>query len=112
MRSRRDEINVCLHSKAGRGKDAVAAQGVIARKSRGFEKPQPFFNAARFRAVTVVIENALSPRLAKRWIFAARENGCVFDGNAALIKIAIECPSLKLAARELALMHQQVKRMF
>ena len=59
-----------------------------------------------------MVENALAPRQAKGGIFAARENGGVLNRNAALIVIAIQSPGLKLAAREFALVHQRMKRMF
>src|SRR5215469_4023372 len=111
MRARGDEIHVRLNGKTRGGKDAVAAKGVLARKSRGFDQSQPFFNAAGFCAVAIVIENSFAPGKTEHWIFAARQNCSVFHRNTALIEIAIERPSLKLAAREFALMHQQMKRM-
>jgi hypothetical protein len=48
---------------------------------------------------------------AKIGIFAARENRRVLDRNARLIGVAIERPSLELAAREFAFVHEQMKRM-
>ncbi len=42
---------------------------------------------------------------------AASQNGRVFDGDAALIIVTIQSPRLKLSARELAFMHEQVKWM-
>src|SRR5580658_2182612 len=59
-----------------------------------------------------MIQDALSPCEAKTWIFTARENRGVLNGDAALIVIAIQSPSLKLAARELSFMHQRMKWMF
>src|SRR5215467_16327032 len=111
MRPCRDEVDIGLYSKARGRQNTVAAQSVIARKTGCFDQLQPFFDAAQFRAIAVVIENALAPRQAESRILAPRKNRGVFDRNAALIKIAIERPGLKLAPRELALVHQQVKCM-
>jgi hypothetical protein len=57
-----------------------------------------------------MIENTFAPGESKGRVFAAREDGRVFDGNAALIVIPIQGPRPKLAARELAVMHEEVKR--
>src|SRR2546430_8048673 len=111
MRARRNEVNISLHGKARGGKDAVAAQSVIARKPRGFDQLQPLFDAAWLRARAVVVEDAFAPRQAERRVLAPRKNGCVLDRNAALVEIAVERPGLELAARELAFVHHQVKRM-
>ena len=56
-----------------------------------------------------MVEDALAPGEAEGGIFAAREDRGVFDGNAALVVVAIQGPGLKLAARELAFVHQHVK---
>src|SRR5215813_7512759 len=111
MRTRRDEVHISLHSETRSKKDAVAAKNVIARKSHSLDKGQPFFNAAGFCAVSIMVENAFAPGETELRIFAARENRSVLYRNTALIKIPIERPSLELAAREPALMHEQVKRM-
>ena len=58
-----------------------------------------------------MIEDAFPPGETKAGFFAAREDGRVFDGDAALVVITIERPRLKLAARKLAFMHKQMKRM-
>jgi len=50
-----------------------------------------------------------APGETKRGVFAAREDGRVLNGDAALIVITIQRPGLKLAARELAFMHEQVE---
>jgi hypothetical protein len=62
-------------------------------------------------AVTIVIDDAFAPCGAESGIFATRENGGVFHGYAALIKVAVEGPSLQLAARQLAFVHQGVEGM-
>src|SRR5712692_8659232 len=84
---------------------------MLARKACGFDQAQPFFDAARLRAIAIVIENAFAPRLTEGGIFAARENRGILDGNAALVVVAVERPGLQLPARELSLVHQQMKRM-
>src|SRR5438477_12466391 len=106
------EINVGLDGETSRGKNAVAAERVFTGHAGGFDKTQPLFNAARLGTVAIMIEDAFAPGEAKVRIFAARQNRRVFDGDAALIVVAIQGPCLKLAARELAFMHEQVKRMF
>src|SRR5260370_24677127 len=105
------EINVGLHGETRGGKNAVAAERVLAREAGSFDEPQPFFNAAGRRAVPIVIEDALAPGQAEAGIFAAREDGRIFDRYATLIGVTIEGPGLKLATREPAIMHQQMKRM-
>src|SRR5260370_25826514 len=105
------EVNVGLYGETRGGKNAVAAERVLAREAGSFDEPQPFFNAAGRRAVPIVIEDALAPGQAGAGIFAAREDGRIFDGYVALVGVTIEGPGLKLAAREPAFVHQQVKRM-
>ena len=61
------------------------------------------------RAVAIVIDDAFAPGAAEIGIFGARQDGGVFDRDAALIVVAIEGPGLKLAARELAFVHQKMK---
>ena len=111
VRARGDEVDVSLHGVARGGKNAVALQGLFARKPGGFDQPQPLLDAAGSCAVAIVIEDALAPRQAKGRIFAAREDRGVFDGDAALIVVAIERPGLQLAAREFAFVHQRMKWM-
>src|SRR5260370_11706528 len=111
VRARGCEIDVGLDCKTRGGKNAVTAERGLARQARSFHETQPLFYAARLSVVAIVIENALAPGEAKRGVFAARENGRVFDGDAALIVVTIESPGLKLAAREPAFVHEQVKRM-
>src|SRR6202040_3169736 len=69
----------------------------------------PLFNAAGSCAIAIVIEDALAPRDAEGGIFAAGQDCGVFDGDAALVEVAVEGPGLELAARELAFVHQQVE---
>src|SRR5438876_3739114 len=112
MRTSGYEVNVGLHGETRRGKNAVAAERVLAGQAGSFDKSQPFFNAARLGTVAIMIEDAFAPSEAKVRIFAAGQNGRVFDGYSALIMVAVQGPRLKLAARELAFVHEQVKRMF
>ena len=56
-----------------------------------------------------MIDDALAPSAAEGGIFAAHEDGRIFDGDTALIVITVESPRLKLAAREPAVVHEQVK---
>jgi hypothetical protein len=110
VRSSGYEINVCLNGESSGRKNAIAAEGVFARKAGGFHETQPLLDAAGLGAITIVIEDALAPGETKRWVVATRENCGVFDGDAALIVVTIEGPGLQLAARELAFVHEQVKR--
>ncbi len=75
-------------------------------KAGGFHETQPLFDAAGLGVIAIVIEDAFAPGDAEPGVFAARENCGVFDGYSALIVVTIECPSLKLAAREPALVHE------
>src|SRR6266849_1184687 len=110
VRSSGYEINVCLDGETRGRKNAIAAEGVFARKAGGFHETQPLLDAAGLGAITIVIEDALAPGETKRWVVATRENCGVFNGYSALIGVAIEGPGLKLATRELAFVHEQVKR--
>ena len=58
-----------------------------------------------------MIEDALTPSEAEDGIFTAREDGGIFNRDAALVIVAIQSPRLKLAARQLAFVHEQVKWM-
>ncbi len=58
-----------------------------------------------------MINDALAPGAAEIGVFATGENGGVFDGDAALIVVAIEGPGLQLAASELAFVHAQMEGM-
>ncbi len=109
VRFRGDEIDVGLDGVARGGEDAFAADGLIAGEAGGFDEAQPLFDAAGFGAVAVVIEDALAPGEAEGGIFGARENRGVFDGDAALVVVAIERPGLELAAGELAFVHQEME---
>jgi hypothetical protein len=58
-----------------------------------------------------VIDDAFAPSTPEARIFGSREDGCVFDRDSALVVVAIQGPGLKLAAGELALVHQKMKWM-
>src|SRR5580692_10046028 len=111
MRARGDEIDVSMNRVARCGENSFALERLIARKAGGFDQPQPLFDAAWLQAITVMIENAFAPGQPEGGIFAARENGGILNRNAALVVVAIQGPGLELAARELAFVHQRVKRM-
>src|SRR5258708_4891285 len=100
------EVDVGLNGETRRGENAIAAERVFAREAGGFHETQPLFNAAGLGAVAVMIEDAFAPGEAEPGVFTARENRGVFDGYSALIVVTIECPGLKLAAREPALVHE------
>src|SRR5258706_13514381 len=95
MRAGGDEIDVGLYGVACCWEDAFAIQGLLARKARRFHQTQPFFDAAGFFAVAVVIEDAFAPCQAECGIFAAREDRGVFYGDWALGVVAVEGPSLQ-----------------
>ena len=58
-----------------------------------------------------MVYDPLAPGAAEDRIAAARKYDLILDRNHTLVVIAIERPGLQLAAREFALVHQQVKRM-
>ncbi len=103
MRTGRNEIDIGLNGETRGGKNALAAERVLAREAGGFDEAQPLLDAAGLGAVAIVIQDAFAPGETKRGIFAAREDGRVFDGDAALIVVTIEGPGLQLSASELAL---------
>src|SRR5260370_25638415 len=102
----RYEGDVGLDRETRRGKNAIAAECMFARQAGGFHETQPLFDAAGLGAIAIVIEDALTPGEAESGVFTARENRVVFDGYAALLVVTIECPGLKLTAREPALVHE------
>src|SRR6266446_6559973 len=110
VRTGGDKVHIGLNGVTRGGKDAIACKRLFARQTGGFDEAQPFFNAAGSCAVAIVIEDAFAPCETEGGIFAAREDGGVFDGDAALIVVAIESPRLELAAREPALVHQRMER--
>ena len=61
--------------------------------------------------IEVAIHNALAPGTAKFRIVTAGKNNRVFNWDHTLIVVAVERPSLELAAAQLPFMHEQVKRM-
>src|SRR5260370_7782908 len=79
------EVNVGLYGETRGGKDAVVAEGVLTWEPGGLDEPQPFVNAPGLGATTIVIEDALAPSQTKAGIFAAREDGRIFDRYATLI---------------------------
>ena len=111
MRAPGDQLHIGLYREARGRKDAVATESLLSRKSGSFDQLQPLFDAARFAAVAIMIENALAPGAAERGILAARKDGGVFDRNPALLEVAVKRPCLQLTACQLALVHEQVKRM-
>src|SRR6267142_280009 len=111
MRASGYEIDVGLDCETRRGKNAIAAERVFAREAGSLHETQPLFNAAGLGAVAVMIEDAFAPSEAEQGVFAAREDGRVLDGDAALVVVTIESPRLKLAPREPAFVHEQVKGM-
>src|SRR5882762_1223302 len=111
MRASGYEIDVGLYCEARRWKNAIAAERVFTREAGSFHETQPLLNAAGLGAVAVMIEDALAPGETEQGVFAAREDGRVLDGDAALVVVTIESPRLELAAREPAFVHEQVKGM-
>src|ERR1700732_4338313 len=104
------KIYVGLHRKSSGRQNAIAVQRLLAWQSGGLHQSQPFFNAAGIISVAVVVNHPLAPRQPERWILAARQNGRIFQRYMALVVVAVQRPGLQLPARELALMHQQMKR--
>jgi len=111
MRAHGNEIHVGLHGVTRCRQDSGVTKREIAREAGGFDQAQPLFDAAGIGSIAVVIEDALAPGEAEGRVFASREDGCIFDGDTALIVVAIKRPGLQLAAGELAFMHQQMKWM-
>src|SRR5580704_3918164 len=106
-------MDIGVHGETRGWQDAFAIQRLLAFQAGGFHQTQPFFYAAGFCgvAIAVVIDDSFAPGAAEIGIFATRENGRIFNRDAALIVVAIERPSLELAASELAFVHSQVERM-
>src|SRR5437879_13204776 len=105
MRTGGYEINVGLDGETSRGKNAVAAERVFTGQAGGFDKTQPLFNAARLGTVAIVIEDAFAPSEAKVRIFAAGQNGRVFNGYSAWLIVAVQVPRLEMVAREIGFVH-------
>src|SRR5579862_6204632 len=106
-----DQRQISVDSVADGGKHASLGNYEIARYASGLREADPLFDPTRRARFAIVIDNAFSPDAAKLGRVAARKDQSVFDGDGFLIVIAVEGPSLKLAARELAFVHQPVKWM-
>ena len=104
-------MNVGVNGKARRGKDSVAAHGLNTGKASGFHEPKPLFNAARSATVAIMIDQPFAPDEAKALVVRSSEKNCVFPRNMALIVVAVQGPSLQLAAAQRTFMHQFVEWM-
>src|SRR5262245_16681320 len=110
MRARRNEMDVSVYGKTSRGKNAFAADGMDACQAGCFDKFEPFFNAAGSAAVAIMIHQTFAPGDAKALIVRASKECGVLSWNMALVVVAIERPSLHLAAAQRSFVHEFVKR--
>src|SRR4030088_1004190 len=108
---RAHKIYIGLHCVSCRRQYPVAVQCLLAWQSGGLHQPEALFNAAGIVSVPVVVDNTLAPCQAERRILTVRQDGRIFHRYMALVVVAVECPGLQLPARQLAFMHQGVKRM-
>ncbi len=106
-----DQRQVRIHRVADRRKHAALGNYQVARNASGFRELDPLFDAAGRAGLAIMIDDALAPSAPELGRFAASEDQSVFDGDGFLIVVAIEGPGLELAARQLSLVHQLMKRM-
>src|SRR5215472_896341 len=112
MRPCGDELDVGVNGIARGRQNSFAAHRVDARQAGGFDQFEPLFDTAGtgVSAVAVVIDQAFAPRGAERGVIGAGEQGGVLARDVRLIVVAVEGPSLELAAAERAFVHQLMKR--
>ena len=109
-----NEIDVSVDGVARSRENAFAAHGIDAGEAGGFDEFEPLFDTARAGvwAIAVVIDQTLAPCGAEGVVVAAGKKRGVFARDVGLVVVAVERPSLKLAAAEGAFMHQSVKGVF
>ena len=98
-----DQRQIRIHRVADGGKHAAFGNHQIARDAGGFGQLDPLFDAAGRARLAIVIDDAFAPGAAELRRIAASQDQSVFDGDGLLIVVAVEGPSLELAARQLSL---------
>src|SRR5580704_660313 len=105
------QIKISINGVTYGGQDFVAVHHPLAIQTGRLRQLDPTLDTAFLCRIAIMIDHSLTPRPAKIRILAARKNNSVLDGNAALIVIAVQGPSLHLPAAQSPLVHHEVKRM-
>ena len=103
-------MNIGFNGVTCGGQNTLASQRAFTRQTRRFHQFQPLLDSARIFAVSVMVENPLSPNGPEGGIVAACQDSGVFARNMRLIEAAVQRPRLELPALEFPLMHQKMKR--
>src|SRR5215510_9760023 len=113
MGARGDEVHVGVHGEARCRENSFTSHRVDAREAGGFDELEPLFDTPRagVGAVAIVVDKAFAPGGAEGVVVAACEERGVFARDVRLVVVAVEGPSLELAAAERALVHQLMKGM-
>src|SRR5258706_5608949 len=106
-----NNIQVFIDCETSCGKNAVAGADLCRIKTSRLRQFYPALDAALAGGVSVVVDHAFAPRSAEDRVRAAREDDRIFDGDDALIVVAVQRPGLQLSAAEFAFVHQPMKRM-
>ncbi len=105
------DVQVFIDGEARGRKDAGAGANLVGAQPGCFGEFKPALDSPVAGGVSVVIDDALAPSAAKGRIESAREDDRVFDGDDALVIVAVQGPSLELSASEVAFVHHQVEGM-
>src|SRR5581483_7975807 len=103
---------VFVHCVSHPGEHAFSRRHPRTIQPGSFGQPQPFFYASGATVVAVMVYDARAADAAEPSIVAARQDNRVFDRNVTLVAVPVQRPCLQLAARQLSLVHQEVKGMF
>jgi hypothetical protein len=82
-----------------------------ARNAKRLSQPDPHLDSAGARLRSIVVDNPLQPHTANLGVGTVGENRSVLARDRALIRKSVGNPALELSLRELAFVHQLVKRM-
>src|SRR6516164_11181988 len=103
-------MNVSFHRIPCRGQNTLASHGAFSRQTHRFHQLQPLLDSACVFAVSIMVQNPLSPNSPEGGIVTACQDRGVFPRNMRLIETAVQRPRLELPALEFPLVHQKVKR--
>src|SRR5580658_2601918 len=102
-------MEIGIHGIANAGQNAGARNNLVARKTGGLGELNPLFNAPNSFAIAVMVHDALSPGAPEGWIVALGKYERIFNGNVALVVIAVQRPGLNLSPRQRSRVHPKME---
>src|ERR1700709_586473 len=104
-------MDIGIHRKARRRKDALRGLDISAVEPKTFSELQPAFDTALGIEISIVILNAMPPFETDIAVAKTRDHHRILDRNGALVVVAVQRPGLHLSLIELAAVQQPMKRM-